>query len=194
MSEITQNKALAAATRRSCASFRARISGTRVARLVWVLLLLIHVVPIEKSIAAIAGGHAADGAMMRMLLLCASAVFFGLKIADVRWLRWRVRHSGVVAFVLAAALVHDEFLPQSAQQAILFELPATLSVSILLCELTESADTRLRLRDGLRVDFSTSFFLLQTCIASIAFGSGKEKRKCGLMRSGRAPPIVIPVC
>lgn len=93
-------------------------------RLGWASLVLVHLFPIAKVFGPALYGQ--TEALLSLLTLLASTVFFVLKAADVAWLRLPKTAASRVAFVLIVALLHREAIGPSVEE--LASVAATATV------------------------------------------------------------------
>jgi hypothetical protein len=78
-------------------------------RLFWTALLVMHLSALRSEWEALAPASGNQGwgtSLLRTLALAASAVFFFLKVADVRWLRLHPDRRSIVASLVVIGLLH----------------------------------------------------------------------------------------
>ncbi len=114
----------------------------------WAVLLLAHLGALRsewEALAAISGLNGWGTSVLRSLALFASAAFFVLKIADVRWLRLQPGWRSVVASLVVIGLLHLNVL-ERVTRTDLSNGPAPLGIVLFVATLIESDRLRRALR------------------------------------------------
>jgi len=117
-------------------------------RLFWATLLLTHLGALRSewnALAALSGDGGWGTSILRSLALFASATFFVLKIADVRWLRLQPGWRSVVASLVVIGLLHLNVLERVTRTE-LSNGPAPLGIVLFVATLIESDRVRRALR------------------------------------------------
>lgn len=108
----------------------------------WGSLCLVHIAPLISATRGLVQSGDLGSHALGVLLVWLTFSFFALKFIDVRWLRWHVSRSSVLAFVVACGLAHHDVSAAQGGQTLLAEAPAALAGS-LLWELSSRAARRL---------------------------------------------------
>jgi hypothetical protein len=93
-------------------------------------MLAMHLVPILTLSGFVGGEVAGPDRILRLLMLLASAGFFGLKIIDVSWLRVKPGWRSTVVSLLVVALLHLGVLERSTGADLISPLPASQMVML----------------------------------------------------------------
>lgn len=99
-------------------------------RAFWVGMLAVHLVPILTLSGLLGGEAGSPDRILRLLMLLASAGFFGLKIIDVSWLRVNPGWRSTVVSLLVVALLHLGVLERSTGVDLINPLPASQMVML----------------------------------------------------------------
>jgi hypothetical protein len=94
-------------------------------RLIWFALAVLHVLPIWRVGADLAGGG--DGLGSFIILLLAQA-FFVLKAFDVPWLRLPYRHGTLVSLIMLGLIGHGDVAAKGIEQMPMLVPVATVFV------------------------------------------------------------------
>lgn len=145
----------------------------------WLSLLLLHgaaLPSIGSALASPAGVADRLGLLVRLVGLTASALFFVLKVADVRWLRLRPGWRSAVAAVIVVALLHVGVVDRAVAGTLAVD-PAPVGVVLFLGSLCH-------------VDILRQAFGLILAILS-AFGhSRREPHRRGMRWENARPPAL----
>lgn len=106
--------------------------ATALRRTFWLLMMGLHAPAIIGVFQALLSGGDVTVSPARLLGIASSFAFFTLKLADVRWLRFRSGWRSWIAVVLVLALIHAEGLGIAAHGTIVPQIMAVLSGSLLL--------------------------------------------------------------
>lgn len=156
----------------------------------WGVLSLVHIAPLVSATRGLVQSGDLGSHALSALVVWLTFSFFALKFIDVRWLRWRVSRSSVLAFVIACGLAHHDGSAAQGGQALLAEAPGALAGS-LLWELNARAARWLpRVLTNLWVHVSQHVRLMLASVDAllIAIGGVKRRSAIGIVAIPRAPP------
>ena len=98
-------------------------------RLAWLILALIHIAPLIGTTSRVLSADFSASAIANCVAVWLAFAFFGLKFADVAWLRCRVNRVNVLTFLLICALAHRE-VRSTVDGTIARELPTAIGMSV----------------------------------------------------------------
>lgn len=101
-------------------------------RTFWLLMCAAHAPALAAAWGALLSGGATRPDGVRLIGLSLSAVFFGLKLFDVAWLRIRTGRAGWIALAVIVALIHAQALGVVAPGQFAPQVLAVLSAALFV--------------------------------------------------------------
>lgn len=120
-------------------------------RLAWLLMLLLHLIPLAVRTIGAAPNEEADASVvspLRAAFLFLSSAFFVLKIMDVPWLRFRTDGRATISWLVIVSVLHlgvlnraiDEIgVPSDGSLQIVLFVGGAVAAATTLCLLNRSA-------------------------------------------------------